>query len=157
MNVQSSDLLETLSLIFCGADVHCSTQMATWDSPLALAAAHSQSLQAELIGLNLNTGEWVGWHAPPWDLHWEEEAEEQVLRGCRSNLTMRFCFFCLSSLPPGQSELPRLDVGGASDPVHYSAPPCVSHNGFLFKTASVSRAVAERKAREGRTPRSSAP
>ncbi|XP_075871057.1 arf-GAP with Rho-GAP domain, ANK repeat and PH domain-containing protein 1 isoform X4 [Nelusetta ayraudi] len=105
MNVQSSDLLETLSLIFCGADVHCSTQMATWDSPLALAAAHSQSLQAELIGLNLNT------------------------------------------------ELPRLDVGGASDPVHYSAPPCVSHNGFLFKTASVSRAVAERKAREEFTRR----
>lgn len=35
------------------------------------------------------------------------------------------------------------------DPVHYSAPTCVSHNGFLFKTASMARAITERKAREG--------
>lgn len=56
MNVQSSDLLETLSLIFCGADVNCSTGMAAWDSPLALANAHCQPLQAELISHNLNTG-----------------------------------------------------------------------------------------------------
>lgn len=34
-------------------------------------------------------------------------------------------------------------------PVHYSAPPSVSHNGFLFKTASMARAVTERKSREG--------
>lgn len=56
VNVQSSDLLETLSLIFCGADVNCSTEMAAWDSPLALANAHSQPLQAQLISHNLNTG-----------------------------------------------------------------------------------------------------
>nr|XP_019950740.1 PREDICTED: arf-GAP with Rho-GAP domain, ANK repeat and PH domain-containing protein 1 isoform X1 [Paralichthys olivaceus] len=32
--------------------------------------------------------------------------------------------------------------------IHYSAPPCVTHNGFLFKTASMARAITERKARE---------
>ncbi|XP_044058847.1 arf-GAP with Rho-GAP domain, ANK repeat and PH domain-containing protein 1-like isoform X5 [Siniperca chuatsi] len=100
INVQCSDVLETLSLIFCGADVNCSTGMASWPSPLSLANAHSQPLQAELLSHNLNT------------------------------------------------ELPRSEVGGAMEAVHYSAPPCVSHNGFLFKTASMARAVTERKARE---------
>lgn len=47
------------------------------------------------------------------------------------------------------AELPRLEVDVAMEPVHYSAPPSVSHNGFLFKTASMARAVTERKAREG--------
>ncbi|KAM9358599.1 arf-GAP with Rho-GAP domain, ANK repeat and PH domain-containing protein 1 [Symphorus nematophorus] len=100
INVQCSDVLETLSLIFCGADVNCSTGMASWPSPLSLANAHSQPLQAELISHNLNT------------------------------------------------ELPRSEVGGAMEAVHYSAPSCVSHNGFLFKTASMARAVTERKAKE---------
>ncbi|XP_041796004.1 arf-GAP with Rho-GAP domain, ANK repeat and PH domain-containing protein 1-like isoform X3 [Chelmon rostratus] len=100
INVQSSDVLETVRLIFCGADVNCSTGMASWPSPLSLANAHSQPLQAELISLNLNT------------------------------------------------ELPRSVEGEAMEAVHYTAPPCVSHNGFLFKTASMARAVTERKARE---------
>ncbi|XP_068172702.1 arf-GAP with Rho-GAP domain, ANK repeat and PH domain-containing protein 1 isoform X2 [Antennarius striatus] len=100
INVQSSDVLETLSLIFCGADVNCSTGNAKGPSPLSLAKAHEQPLQAELISHNLNT------------------------------------------------ELPRSEVDGTMEAVHYSAPPNVSHNGFLFKTASMSRAVSERKARE---------
>ncbi|XP_068601185.1 arf-GAP with Rho-GAP domain, ANK repeat and PH domain-containing protein 1 [Brachionichthys hirsutus] len=100
INVQSSDVLETLSLIFCGADVNCSTGNASWPSPLSLANAHTQPLQAELISHNLNT------------------------------------------------ELPRSEVDGIMQAVHYYPPPNVSHNGFLFKTASMSRAVPERKARE---------
>ncbi|XP_026154652.1 arf-GAP with Rho-GAP domain, ANK repeat and PH domain-containing protein 1 isoform X2 [Mastacembelus armatus] len=100
INVQSSDLLETLSLIFCGADVNCSTGMTSWPSPLSLANAHSQPLQAELISHNLNT------------------------------------------------ELPQSEVGGVMDVVPYSAPPCVSYSGFLFKTASMTRAITERKTRE---------
>lgn len=56
-------------------------------------------------------------------------------------------FFNLFVCSP--AELPRLEVGMAMKPVHYSAPPCVSHNGFLFKTASMARAITERKAREG--------
>ncbi|KAM4589452.1 arf-GAP with Rho-GAP domain, ANK repeat and PH domain-containing protein 1 isoform 1-T1 [Fundulus diaphanus] len=55
INVQCSDLLETLSLIFCGADVNCSTGMASCPSPESLASAHSQPLQAEIIRHNLNT------------------------------------------------------------------------------------------------------
>uniref|UniRef100_A0A8P4FY34 Arf-GAP with Rho-GAP domain, ANK repeat and PH domain-containing protein 1 n=1 Tax=Dicentrarchus labrax TaxID=13489 RepID=A0A8P4FY34_DICLA len=103
INVQCSDVLETLSLIFCGADVNCSTGMASWPTPLSLANAHSQPLQAELISHNLNT------------------------------------------------ELPRLEVGGEMEPwvtSHYPTAPCVSHNGFLFKTGSMARAITERKARE---------
>uniref|UniRef100_A0A673BBI6 ArfGAP with RhoGAP domain, ankyrin repeat and PH domain 1 n=1 Tax=Sphaeramia orbicularis TaxID=375764 RepID=A0A673BBI6_9TELE len=94
INVQSSDVLETLSLIFCGADVNCSTGMPSCPSPLSLAKAHSQLLQAELIKNNLNT------------------------------------------------------VGLAMDVNPYSPPLCVSHNGFLYKTASMARAITERKARE---------
>ncbi|XP_069390078.1 arf-GAP with Rho-GAP domain, ANK repeat and PH domain-containing protein 1 isoform X2 [Paralichthys olivaceus] len=100
INVQCSDVLETLSLIFCGADVNCSTGVASWPSPLSLATAHSQPLQAELLSHNLNT------------------------------------------------ELPQSQVDGAMKAIHYSAPPCVTHNGFLFKTASMARAITERKARE---------
>uniref|UniRef100_UPI003AAFFC3D arf-GAP with Rho-GAP domain, ANK repeat and PH domain-containing protein 1 isoform X1 n=2 Tax=Centroberyx gerrardi TaxID=166262 RepID=UPI003AAFFC3D len=100
INVQCSDVLETLSLVFCGADVNCSTGMADCPSPLSLANAHSQPLQAGFISHNLNT------------------------------------------------ELPRSEVGGAMEAVHYSAPPSVSYNGFLFKTASMARAITERKARE---------
>lgn len=74
----------------------------------------------------------------------------------RLNCVVFVFFLSPRPLPPcTQSELPRLDMGGAPEPVHYSAPPCVSHNGFLFKTASMSRAVTERKAREGRTSRTS--
>uniref|UniRef100_A0A8D0D001 ArfGAP with RhoGAP domain, ankyrin repeat and PH domain 1 n=1 Tax=Sander lucioperca TaxID=283035 RepID=A0A8D0D001_SANLU len=100
INVQCSDVLETLSLIFCGADVNCPTGVASCPSALSLANAHSQPLQAELIRHNLNT------------------------------------------------ELPRSEVGGGMEAVHYSPPPCVSYNGFLFKTASMARAITERKARE---------
>uniref|UniRef100_A0A4W6F6N4 ArfGAP with RhoGAP domain, ankyrin repeat and PH domain 1 n=1 Tax=Lates calcarifer TaxID=8187 RepID=A0A4W6F6N4_LATCA len=100
INVQCSDVLETLSLIFCGADVNCSTGMPNWPSPLSLATAHSQPLQAELISHNLNT------------------------------------------------ELPRSVVDMAMDTVPYAPPPCVSYNGFLFKTASMARAITERKTRE---------
>ncbi|KAM4628043.1 arf-GAP with Rho-GAP domain, ANK repeat and PH domain-containing protein 1 [Polymixia lowei] len=100
INVQCSDVLETLSLVFCGADVNCCTDMSDCPSPLSLANAHSQPLQAEFISHNLNT------------------------------------------------ELPRSEVGGGMEAVHYSAPPSVSHNGFLFKTGSMARAITERKARE---------
>ncbi|KAM9317579.1 arf-GAP with Rho-GAP domain, ANK repeat and PH domain-containing protein 1 isoform 2-T2 [Pholidichthys leucotaenia] len=100
INVQCSDLLETLSLIFCGADVNCSTGLANWPTPLSLASAHSQPLQAELISHNLNT------------------------------------------------ELPRLEVGKDMEPEPYHPQPCVSHNGFMFKTASMSRAITERKVKE---------
>ncbi|XP_054649998.1 arf-GAP with Rho-GAP domain, ANK repeat and PH domain-containing protein 1-like isoform X3 [Dunckerocampus dactyliophorus] len=100
INVQCSDVLETLSLIFCGADVNCSTGMVSCPSPLSLANAHSQPLQAELLRHNQNT------------------------------------------------ELPCSEVDGGMEEVHFSAPTCVYHNGFLFKTGSMARAIIERKARE---------
>uniref|UniRef100_A0A669BEQ0 ArfGAP with RhoGAP domain, ankyrin repeat and PH domain 1 n=1 Tax=Oreochromis niloticus TaxID=8128 RepID=A0A669BEQ0_ORENI len=57
INVQCSDVLETLSLIFCGADVNCSAGLDSQPTPLSLATAHSQPLQAELLNHNLNTEE----------------------------------------------------------------------------------------------------
>ncbi|XP_061538653.1 arf-GAP with Rho-GAP domain, ANK repeat and PH domain-containing protein 1-like isoform X2 [Phycodurus eques] len=100
INVQCSDVLETLSLIFCGADVNCSTGMASCPTPLSLADTHAQPLQAVLLSHNLNT------------------------------------------------DLPRSEVDGGMEEVHFPAPTCVYHNGFLFKTGSMARAITERKARE---------
>jgi hypothetical protein len=33
--------------------------------------------------------------------------------------------------------------------VHYAPSPSVSHNGFLYKTGSMARAIAEKKGRDG--------
>ncbi|CAL8351371.1 unnamed protein product [Lota lota] len=100
INVQCSDVLETLSLVFCGANVNGPTSIADCPSTFSLATAHGQPLQAEFLSRNLNT------------------------------------------------ELPRSEVGGAMETVHYAPSPSVSHNGFLFKTGSMARAIAERKGRE---------
>uniref|UniRef100_A0A8B9BDI7 ArfGAP with RhoGAP domain, ankyrin repeat and PH domain 1 n=1 Tax=Anser brachyrhynchus TaxID=132585 RepID=A0A8B9BDI7_9AVES len=46
------------------------------------------------------------------------------------------------------SETPRLEVGG-SEEKHYSVLlPCVTHNGFLYKTPSMAKPVSERKGQE---------
>ncbi|XP_030237742.1 arf-GAP with Rho-GAP domain, ANK repeat and PH domain-containing protein 1 isoform X2 [Gadus morhua] len=100
INVQCSDVLETLSLVFCGADVNGPTGIADCPSTFSLATAHGQPLQAEFLSHNLNT------------------------------------------------ELPRSEVGGAMETVHYAPSPSVSHNGFLYKTGSMARAIAEKKGRD---------
>uniref|UniRef100_A0A8C7G7Z3 ArfGAP with RhoGAP domain, ankyrin repeat and PH domain 1 n=1 Tax=Oncorhynchus kisutch TaxID=8019 RepID=A0A8C7G7Z3_ONCKI len=66
-------------------------------SPLSLALAHNQKLQAQFLSHNLNTGIYMLY----------------------------------------------------SSPQHYSPQHPVTHNGFLFKTASMARPITERKAREG--------
>ncbi|XP_016336923.1 arf-GAP with Rho-GAP domain, ANK repeat and PH domain-containing protein 1-like [Sinocyclocheilus anshuiensis] len=100
INVQSSDVCETLALVFCGADVSCDTGDPELPSPIALAQHHGQNLQLELLMQNRNT------------------------------------------------ELPRSEVKVAIDRVHYMAPPSVTHNGFLFKTASMARPITEKKGKE---------
>ncbi|XP_016405487.1 arf-GAP with Rho-GAP domain, ANK repeat and PH domain-containing protein 1, partial [Sinocyclocheilus rhinocerous] len=45
-------------------------------------------------------------------------------------------------------KLPRSEVKVAIDRVHYMAPPSVTHNGFLFKTASMARPITEKKGKE---------
>uniref|UniRef100_A0A671MDM6 Arf-GAP with Rho-GAP domain, ANK repeat and PH domain-containing protein 1-like n=1 Tax=Sinocyclocheilus anshuiensis TaxID=1608454 RepID=A0A671MDM6_9TELE len=40
------------------------------------------------------------------------------------------------------------EVKVAIDRVHYMAPPSVTHNGFLFKTASMARPITEKKGKE---------
>uniref|UniRef100_A0AAY4ES14 ArfGAP with RhoGAP domain, ankyrin repeat and PH domain 1 n=1 Tax=Denticeps clupeoides TaxID=299321 RepID=A0AAY4ES14_9TELE len=92
VNVQSNDLLETLSLIFCGADVNCFTGDPEYPSPISLAQKHKQILQVEFLTQNRNTGQ--------------------------------------------------------SNVLHYMAAPSITHNGFLFKTASMVRLITERKAKE---------
>uniref|UniRef100_A0A8C1X5H3 ArfGAP with RhoGAP domain, ankyrin repeat and PH domain 1 n=1 Tax=Cyprinus carpio TaxID=7962 RepID=A0A8C1X5H3_CYPCA len=100
INVQSSDVCETLALVFCGADVSCDTGDPELPSPIALAQHHRQNLQVEFLMQNRNT------------------------------------------------ELPRSEVKVAVDRVHYMAPPSVTHNGFLFKTASMARPITEKKGKE---------
>uniref|UniRef100_A0AAY4ESX0 ArfGAP with RhoGAP domain, ankyrin repeat and PH domain 1 n=1 Tax=Denticeps clupeoides TaxID=299321 RepID=A0AAY4ESX0_9TELE len=100
VNVQSNDLLETLSLIFCGADVNCFTGDPEYPSPISLAQKHKQILQVEFLTQNRNT------------------------------------------------EIPRSQFGVHMDTVHYMAAPSITHNGFLFKTASMVRLITERKAKE---------
>ncbi|XP_039525979.1 arf-GAP with Rho-GAP domain, ANK repeat and PH domain-containing protein 1 isoform X2 [Pimephales promelas] len=55
INVQSSDVCETLALVFCGADVNCDTGDPELTSPIALAQHHSQTLQVEFLSQNRNT------------------------------------------------------------------------------------------------------
>ncbi|XP_055369965.1 arf-GAP with Rho-GAP domain, ANK repeat and PH domain-containing protein 1-like isoform X2 [Betta splendens] len=77
--VQCSDVLETLRLIFCGADVNCSTGMTSWPTPLSLAHEHSQTLQAELISHNLNT------ELPRLDVCGDMETKHYTLQHCVSH------------------------------------------------------------------------
>ncbi|XP_030632660.1 arf-GAP with Rho-GAP domain, ANK repeat and PH domain-containing protein 1 [Chanos chanos] len=100
VNVQSGDVLETLSLLFCGANVNCDTGFPDLPSPIALAQNYGQNLQVEFLTQNRNT------------------------------------------------EIPRSEFRVPIDTVHYMAPPSITHNGFLFKTASMGRPITERKAKE---------
>uniref|UniRef100_A0A8D0CKB8 ArfGAP with RhoGAP domain, ankyrin repeat and PH domain 1 n=1 Tax=Scleropages formosus TaxID=113540 RepID=A0A8D0CKB8_SCLFO len=104
INVQSNDVLETLSLVFCGADVNCYTGNPEYPTPIALAQSFNQKLQVEFLSQNRNTGECVRRFVVPY---------------------ISSCKF-----------------------LHYMAPPSITHNGFLFKTASVGRPITERKAKE---------
>nr|XP_023693749.1 arf-GAP with Rho-GAP domain, ANK repeat and PH domain-containing protein 1-like [Paramormyrops kingsleyae] len=54
-NVQTDDILETLSLLFCGADVNCDTGHSDFPSPMSLARSCNQHLQVELLSHNQNT------------------------------------------------------------------------------------------------------
>ncbi|KAK9974816.1 hypothetical protein ABG768_022889 [Culter alburnus] len=53
--VQFADLLETLSLLNCGADINCHTGIPQFPSPLSLAKHSGQTVQAELLMQNLNS------------------------------------------------------------------------------------------------------
>ncbi|XP_067295216.1 arf-GAP with Rho-GAP domain, ANK repeat and PH domain-containing protein 1 isoform X2 [Pseudorasbora parva] len=53
--VQLPDLLETLSLLNCGADINCYTGIPEFPSPLSLAKRSGQTVQAELLMQNLNS------------------------------------------------------------------------------------------------------
>lgn len=46
------------------------------------------------------------------------------------------------------TEIPRSEVKLAIHAEHYMAPPSITHNGFLFKTASMARPITERKNKE---------
>ncbi|XP_051520901.1 arf-GAP with Rho-GAP domain, ANK repeat and PH domain-containing protein 1-like isoform X2 [Myxocyprinus asiaticus] len=100
INVQSSDVCETLALVFCGADLNCDTGDPNLPSPIALAQHHGQKLQVEFLTQNRNT------------------------------------------------ELPNSELKVAIDTMHYMAPPSITHNGFLFKTASMARPITEKKGKE---------
>ncbi|XP_041055751.1 arf-GAP with Rho-GAP domain, ANK repeat and PH domain-containing protein 1-like isoform X2 [Carcharodon carcharias] len=97
--VVTSDLEETMSLVFCGADVSCFSGDPALPSPVTLAQHAGQSLQVEFLNQNKN------------------------------------------------SETPRLDLG-YSDKQYYVAPQSITHNGFLYKTASISKPITDKKPKE---------
>ncbi|XP_059502842.1 arf-GAP with Rho-GAP domain, ANK repeat and PH domain-containing protein 1 isoform X2 [Stegostoma tigrinum] len=97
--VVTSDLEETMSLVFCGADVSCFSGDPDLPSPADLAQQAGQTLQVEFLNQNKN------------------------------------------------SETPRLELG-YFDRQYYVAPPSITHNGYLYKTASMGKPVTERKSRE---------
>lgn len=59
INVQSDDVLETLSLVFCGASVNCDTGNPEFPTTISLAQSFNQKLQVELLSQNRNTGRWL--------------------------------------------------------------------------------------------------
>ncbi|CAH2225908.1 arf-GAP with Rho-GAP domain, ANK repeat and PH domain-containing 1 isoform X4 [Pelobates cultripes] len=97
--VTTNDLSETQALVFCGADVNCSSGDLLYPQPIDLAEQAGQRLQMEFLQQNKT------------------------------------------------SEIPRLELG--NDGVkHYVMRPSVTHNGFLYKTSSMTKPVTERKNRE---------
>ncbi|XP_031663597.1 arf-GAP with Rho-GAP domain, ANK repeat and PH domain-containing protein 1 [Oncorhynchus kisutch] len=94
--IQTGDVLETLSLVFCGADVNCYTGDPELPSPVSVAQHYGQTLQVEFLTHNHNT------------------------------------------------ELPGSRAG---DHTILEAALPISHTGYLFKTASSTRAVTERKSK----------
>ncbi|CAB1316323.1 unnamed protein product [Coregonus sp. 'balchen'] len=53
--IQTGDVLETLSLVFCGADVNCYTGDPELPSPVSMAQHYGQTLQVEFLTHNHNT------------------------------------------------------------------------------------------------------
>ena len=53
----TGDLLETMSLVFCGADVNCSTGDPDVPNPLCIAQNYGRKLLEEFLFHNLNTGD----------------------------------------------------------------------------------------------------
>ncbi|XP_059819603.1 arf-GAP with Rho-GAP domain, ANK repeat and PH domain-containing protein 1-like isoform X4 [Hypanus sabinus] len=97
--VVTSDLEETMSLVFCGADTNCFTGDPAYPTPINLARQAKQELQVEFLMQNRN------------------------------------------------SETPRLELGNI-DKQYYVVPQSITHNGFLYKTASVGKLITERKSKE---------
>uniref|UniRef100_A0A8C9RR29 ArfGAP with RhoGAP domain, ankyrin repeat and PH domain 1 n=1 Tax=Scleropages formosus TaxID=113540 RepID=A0A8C9RR29_SCLFO len=94
LNVQTDDILETLSLLFCGADVNCHTEHPEFPTPVSLATRYNQTLQVEILKQNQNT----------------DFVDANILNDLRLSIT---------------------------------------HRGHLFKMASTTRPITERKSREG--------
>ncbi|XP_053312586.1 arf-GAP with Rho-GAP domain, ANK repeat and PH domain-containing protein 1 [Spea bombifrons] len=98
--VTTSDLTETQALIFCGADVSCSSEDLLYPHPIDLAEQAGQRLQVEFLQQNKT------------------------------------------------SEIPRLDLGGNMEKNYYVTHQSITHNGYLYKTSSMTKLVTERKAKE---------
>ncbi|XP_018590221.1 arf-GAP with Rho-GAP domain, ANK repeat and PH domain-containing protein 1-like isoform X2 [Scleropages formosus] len=101
LNVQTDDILETLSLLFCGADVNCHTEHPEFPTPVSLATRYNQTLQVEILKQNQNTD------SPGVDV--EDFVDANILNDLRLSIT---------------------------------------HRGHLFKMASTTRPITERKSRE---------
>ncbi|KAM3934788.1 arf-GAP with Rho-GAP domain, ANK repeat and PH domain-containing protein 1 isoform 2-T4 [Leptodactylus fuscus] len=100
VSVTTSDLTETQSLVFCGADISCSCRDLFFSQPVELAQQAGQKLQEEFLKQNRS------------------------------------------------SEIPRLDLGANLEKQYYVMHHSITHNGYLYKTSSMTKLVTDRKAKE---------
>ncbi|XP_038844257.1 arf-GAP with Rho-GAP domain, ANK repeat and PH domain-containing protein 1-like [Salvelinus namaycush] len=86
--VQTDDVLETLSLVFCGADVNCYTGDPELPSPVSVAQHYGQILQVEFLTHNHNTGNFS---------YYESEKSSSQSGGLKMSDVL-----CLLVNPPGK-------------------------------------------------------
>uniref|UniRef100_A0A8C3XSY0 ArfGAP with RhoGAP domain, ankyrin repeat and PH domain 1 n=1 Tax=Chelydra serpentina TaxID=8475 RepID=A0A8C3XSY0_CHESE len=105
--VTTSDLAETQSLVFCGAEVSCFSGDPDFPNPVALAEQAGQKLQMEFLLHNKNSGErsrWV-WAEPPTLVVTKETGPGPPAEDCRAvraslEKSVRVSFLPLFSLSP---------------------------------------------------------
>ncbi|KAJ7995957.1 hypothetical protein DPEC_G00232090 [Dallia pectoralis] len=99
INIKTSDILETLALVFCGADVNCYTGDPQLPSPVSLARHYGQPLQAEFLTQNQDTDFRRRWCSLDQDNFSYYETEKSSSRSGEMKMND---VLCLVINPPGK-------------------------------------------------------
>ncbi|KAL7975780.1 hypothetical protein Chor_010732 [Crotalus horridus] len=119
--VTTSDLAETLSLLFCGAEANCYTGDPEYPTPVALAEQAGQRLQMEFLLQNKTS----------------ESLRSEIHAGKTR-----------TSISSQKEEIKWLDAGPHAEQCYSVISLSVAHNGFLYKAPSMAKLALERKSRE---------
>ncbi|CAJ0916417.1 unnamed protein product [Ranitomeya imitator] len=166
VSVTTTDLTETQALVFCGADINCTCGELFFSQPLELAQQAGQKLQEEFLKQNRNSARLLC--SVVYDEVTSSLKMHQMQRGMMaeelspdtlSSITAFNCIdiylgisckiFSLDSpldvLPC--REIPRLYLGDNQEQYYVMHHP-ITHNGYLYKTSSMTKLVTDRKAKE---------